>query len=340
MIDAAAGGSSTLVPTLDLRQVPLDQRASVWSSNAATCFPGAVIRNLPQQPALGEIARVPVGHGTLWYIHSPPALLQYQPPDLTGAAPAMLPAFGLVAQLNGVLTASQSGRNCALEPGDLCFLDACEAFTLGGAGSSELIVLEMPRDAVTGTHPFLGSHTACALKDGSPGARLLRNTVLGLAGAAAHLSQSQRAAALAGVLGMLGVLDEAHIPQVPVDRRVTEALAYIDLHLADRELSAVAIAGTLGISRRRLDGLFIAALGQPVATQIWQRRFAHAASLLRDPLRAQQCLRDIAQASGFEDTTHFVRAFKRRYGQTPGRFRGGCAQADRPNGEITSAPVP
>jgi AraC family transcriptional activator of tynA and feaB len=321
MIDVQANGSSTLVPTLDLRQVPLEQRASVWSAHAATFFPGAVIRNLPEQPILGQVARVPVGHGTLWYIHSPPALLQYRPPHITCAGPAILPSFGLVAQLNGVLTASQSGRDCALEPGDLCFLDAREAFALGGAGSSELLVLEMPRDALTGTHPFLGSHTACALKDGSPGAKLLRNTVVGLAGAAAHLSQSQRAAGLAGVLGMLGVLEQAHVSQIPVDRRVMAALSYIELHLADRELSAVAIAGTLGISRRRLDGLFIAALGQPVATQIWQRRFAHAASLLRDPLRARQCLRDIAQASGFEDTTHFVRAFKRRFGQTPGKWR-------------------
>jgi len=167
----------------------------------------------------------------------------------------------------------------------------------------------------------LGSHTACALKDGSPGARLLRNTVLGLAGAAARLSQTQRAGALAGVLGMLGVLEQAHTPKGPVDRRVLDALSYIELHLADRELSAVAIAGPLGISRRRLDDLFIAALGEPVSAQIWERRFAHAASLLRDPLRAQQCLKHIARASGFEDTTHFVRAFKRRYGQTPGKWR-------------------
>jgi len=320
-IDLEATGGSTLVPTLDLRQVPLDQRASVWSSHAATFFPGAAIRNLPRQPTLGEIARVPIGHGTLWYIHSPPALFQYRPPDVPCVGSVMPPCFGLVAQLNGVLAASQSGRDCALDPGDLCFLDPREAFTLGGTGPSEFIVLEMPRDAVTGAHPFLGSHTACTFKDGNPGTRLLRNTVLGLAGAAAHLSQSQRGAALAGVLGMLGVLDQAHTPRIPVDRRVIEALSYIELHLADRELSAVAIAGTLGISRRRLDGLFIAALGQPVATQIWQRRFAHAASLLRDPLRAHQCLRDIAQASGFEDTTHFVRAFKRRYGQTPGKWR-------------------
>jgi AraC-like DNA-binding protein len=233
----------------------------------------------------------------------------------------------LVAQLNGVMAASQSGRECALEPGDLCFLDAINAFRLEGTGSSEFIVLELPRDAVTGVHPFLGSHTACALKDRSPGTRLLRNTVLGLAGAAAHLSQSQRAGALAGVLGMLGVLDQAQYPKEPVDRRIVAALAYIELHLADRELSAVAIAGTLGISRRRLDELFITALGQPVAAQIWQRRFAHAASLLRDPLRAKQCLKEVAQASGFEDTTHFVRAFKRRYGQTPGKWR--CVNALR-----------
>src|SRR5438067_13405983 len=103
-------GSSTLVPTLDLRRVPLDQRASVWSSHAATFFPGATIRNLAQQPTLGEIARVPVGHGTLWYIHSPPALFQYQPPHGICVGSVTLSSFGLVAQLNGVLAASQSGR--------------------------------------------------------------------------------------------------------------------------------------------------------------------------------------------------------------------------------------
>ena len=316
-----ATGSPALVPTLDLRRVPPSQRASVWSSHAAASFPGAAVQNLPQQPTLGEIARVPLGQGTLWYIHSPPALFQYRPPQVSCIGPGSPPSFGLITQLNGIVQASQSGRECALEPGDVCFLDAGDAFRLEGADSTEFIIMELPRDAVTGTHPFLGTHTACALKDRSPGARLLRNTVLGLAGAAAHLSQSQRAAALAGVLGMLGVLDEALHPRVPVDPRIREALSYIELHLTDRELSAVAIASTLGISRRRLDGLFIAALGQPVAAQIWQRRFAQAASLLRDPSRARQCLRDIARASGFEDTTHFVRAFKRHYGQTPGKWR-------------------
>ena len=325
-IDVQATGSPALVPTLDLRRVPPNQRASAWSSHTSTFFPGAAIRNLPQQPALGEIARVPIGHGTLWYIHSPPALFQYRPTQVPCIGPATLPSFGLMTQLSGIVRVSQSGRGCALEPGDLCFLDAREAFRVEGADSSEFIVLEMPRDAVTGMHPFLGSHTACALKDRSPGARLLRNTILGLAGAAAHFSPSQRAAALTGVLGMLGVLDQALQPRMPVDRRIGAALSYIELHLADRELCAVAIAGTVGLSRRRLDELFIAALGQPVAAQIWQRRCAQAASLLRDPSRTQQGLQDIARASGFEDTTHLVRAFKRRYGQTPGKWRLACRE--------------
>jgi AraC-like DNA-binding protein len=205
------------------------------------------------------------------------------------------------AQIAGVLSASQSGRECALE----------------------FIVLEMPRDMVTGSHPLLGSQTACALKDKSPAATLLRNTVLGLARAAPGLSPSQRVSALAGVMGMLGVVDQAH--GVSVDRRILQALAHIDSHLTDRTLSAATLAATLGISRQRLDDLFATALGRSAAAQIWQRRFTHAASLLRDPRRPQQLISEIAHASGFEDTGHFVRAFKRGFGQSPGKWRSGAS---------------
>jgi AraC-like DNA-binding protein len=235
------------------------------------------------------------------------------------------PSFGLLAQLAGVLTATQSGRECVVEPGDLCFIDARDAFRIEGADSSEFIVLEMPREALIATHPFLSSRTACALKENSPDTTLLRNTIMGLASAASCLSPGQCAAALAGVMGILGVVDLPNEHGTAAERRVRDALSHIESHLTDRELSAVAIAARLGISRRRLDELFIAAVGRPVAAEIWQRRFARAVSLLRDPARDRQCIRDIARASGFEDTAHFVRAFKRRHGLTPGRWR--CARA-------------
>jgi AraC-like DNA-binding protein len=311
-------GNSTIFPAVDLSRVPPGQRADVWSSNAATLFPGAAILNLPPRPTLGEIARIALAEGVLWHIHSPPSLFNYQPLQVRSP---MQPSFGLLAQLTGTLRATQSDRECAMEPGDLCFLDACDAFRVEGPDSSEFIILEMPREAVVATHPFLASRTACVLKEKRPDTTLLRNTLLGLATSAPCLSPSQSAAALAGIMSMLGAVDLADEHGAAAERRMRDALSHIELHLTDRELSAVAIAARLGISRRRLDELFIAAVGKPVAAHIWQRRFARAEALLRDPDRDRQCIRDIARASGFEDTAHFVRAFKRRYGLTPGRWR-------------------
>ncbi len=321
--------NSTLLPTLDLSRVPPGQRADVWSSTAATLFPGGTILNLPPRPTLGEIARVALTEGVLWHIHSPPSLFKYQPLQMASVGPSMQPSFGLLAQLTGSTTVSQSSRECVVEPGDLCFLDASDTFRVGSRDPAEFIILEMPREAVLATHPFLASCTACALKEKSPDTTLLRNTIVGLATAAPYLSASQSASALAGVMSILGVVDLAHEHGAVAERRIRDALAHIELHLTDRELSAVAIAARLGISRRRLDELFIAAVGKPVAAQIWHRRFARAESLLRDPARDRQCIRDIARASGFEDTAHFVRAFKRRYGLTPGRWRIAGATADR-----------
>jgi AraC-like DNA-binding protein len=318
------------LPAVDLSRVPPGQRADVWSSNAAALFPGAAILNLPPRPTLGEIARVALTEGVLWHIHSPPSLFKYEPSRVTGVNPSGQPSFGLLAQLTGILKTTQSGRECAMEPGDLCFLDACDAFRVEGPDSSEFIILEMPREAVIAAHPFLASHTACVLKENRPDTTLLRNTLLGLATTAPCLSPSQSAAALTGIMSILGAVDLADAHGAAAERRMRDALSYIELHLTDRELSPVAIAARLGISRRRLDELFIAAVGKPVAAHIWQRRFARAESLLRDPLRDRQCIRDIARASGFEDAAHFVRAFKRRYGLTPGKWRLAQATAQIP----------
>ncbi len=325
-IDVAATGSLALRPMVDLNTVPSGERASAWSSHTASLFPGASVLNLPSRPTQGEIARVPLGDGVLWYIQAPPSVFQYRPAAVSCLGPPGGLSFGLIAQVTGVLSASQSGRECALEPGDLCFLDARDAFRIEGADSSEFIVLELPRDAVTGTHPLLGSHTACAFKEKNPGTTLLRNTVMGVARAAPRLSPSQRVSGLAGILGMLGMVDQVHELGVSMDRRILHALAHIESHLTDKTLSAATLAATLGITRRRLDDLFATALGCTAAAQIWQRRFAHAAALLRDPHRPQQQISEIAHASGFEDTGHFVRAFKRRYGQTPGKWRSTASQ--------------
>ncbi len=317
-MEAAAPESVSAL--LELVEFSPDERAQAWSTHAQEFFPGLSILRLPDPLAPGDMARFELGQGTLWRIHSPPVALQYQPPTPAVACLPQPPSFGIVLLLAGGLLAGQSGRECELAAGSLCFLDARLGFRLESKEPTELIMVQMPGPAVLGTHPWLACRTATALLPEGPGTMLLRETVSGLARAAPLLGPPQRASALAGLIELLGVAD---LPCTAADPgwRIRAALALIELRLADRDLSPRMVAAAQGISRRRLDELFQLALGRPVAAHIWHRRLMRASEFLCDAQHARQSVAQVADANGFEDAAHFARAFKRRYGMTPGQWR-------------------
>ncbi|MGH8227726.1 MAG: helix-turn-helix domain-containing protein [Steroidobacteraceae bacterium] len=309
--------SSVLPPLLDLARIAADERARVWSSRAPELFPGLAIRRLPYRPQLGELKQVPLGSGSLWYIHSPPASLQYAPP---GPGAAQAPSFSIVLQLSGALLVSQSGRECALEAGSMSLIDERFGFRLEGGGVCEIVVLRMPRAAVLSSRPHLAHRTACPLPRGA-GTELLCDTVRSAVRVGPELVADQRVSLLAAIIQMLGLVDTTERAANDAAWRIQAALAHIELELADPGLTASAVAAAQSISRRRLDALFQSALGVPVAAQIWTRRLALAAELLGDARRASDTIAQIAHAAGFDDASHFTHAFSRRYGCSPRQFR-------------------
>ena len=76
-----------------------------------------------------------------------------------------------------------------------------------------------------------------------------------------------------------------------------------------------------------VDQLLHEAIGMSITGQIWSRRLDQAAADLRDPLRASAAAAQIAFANGFEDSAHFTRAFKRRFGQSPAQWRHALGSA-------------
>jgi AraC-like DNA-binding protein len=109
---------------------------------------------------------------------------------------------------------------------------------------------------------------------------------------------------------------------IPPQRRamLAAAKAFIDVHLHDPELSPDDIAGGIYISKRYLHVLFQDA-DESVTRYVIARRLAEAHDRLSDRRHAHLSIRDMAARVGFKDPSHFARAFKSRYGVTPGRFR-------------------
>ncbi len=99
---------------------------------------------------------------------------------------------------------------------------------------------------------------------------------------------------------------------------MAKACGFIDEHICDPELGAPVIAQAIGVSPRYVQMLFAAAGTTPSAF-IQDRRLRLAAERLRRP--DAPCITEVAMAVGFNDLTHFGRAFRKRYGVTPRDYR-------------------
>ena len=105
--------------------------------------------------------------------------------------------------------------------------------------------------------------------------------------------------------------------QKAVRRQYDEALDYIDRHLGDVGLSMDSCADAVGCSTSALSKLFRRNRNISVAKYIRERRLELALSLLKEDCSVGET----CERCGFGSTETFHRAFKARYGVTPGQFR-------------------
>jgi AraC-like DNA-binding protein len=67
--------------------------------------------------------------------------------------------------------------------------------------------------------------------------------------------------------------------------------------------------------------------GRTFSERVMELRLQKARGMLSDPHHDRLKISDVAYASGFNEVSYFNRCFRRRFGVTPGQFRGGGAAA-------------
>lgn len=102
------------------------------------------------------------------------------------------------------------------------------------------------------------------------------------------------------------------------DDRLKSILITMERHVEDI-ISIPDLAASVGISRRQLERLFHEKTGRSPAQAYMALRLHRARALL---LQTKAPLIEIAIEVGFETAGHFIKAFKKAYGETPGRLRG------------------
>ncbi len=97
------------------------------------------------------------------------------------------------------------------------------------------------------------------------------------------------------------------------DTRLTRALALMADHLEDT-LSIGDIAEAAGCSRRQLQRLFLTRTGTSPMRCYSEMRLDRARTLLRDTAMP---VTEVAVACGYPSPSHFARAYRARFGETP-----------------------
>jgi AraC-like DNA-binding protein len=139
---------------------------------------------------------------------------------------------------------------------------------------------------------------------------------------AVHLSAAQREQLCHVLFGLASLLPDDHsIPPGGDHLRQQAALTLIEERLGDSAFCARVLAARAGLSRRRLDEIFVKNFGRPVSAYIWERRLERARDMLHDVHHMGRTVTEIAFSVGFEDASHFSRAFRNRFGTAPSAWR-------------------
>ena len=99
-------------------------------------------------------------------------------------------------------------------------------------------------------------------------------------------------------------------------------LEKIQSRAADPAFNANVVAGELGVSRRYVN-LLLEQTGRTFSEHVLDRRLAIAYQLLLAQPDRSRTIASLALEAGFSDLSYFNRVFRRRFGDTPGRFRKG-----------------
>jgi AraC-like DNA-binding protein len=229
----------------------------------------------------------------------------------------------LIVQRSGASTITQYGRQMKLEPGAWTICDADRPFSLTSMQAGEQLILLLPRDRL-GIGTVLTGYIARDFGASGGTARLLPrylSSLLEELGSVADGNCGELADMAAQLVRL--ALFEARQAAPPISMRETLRLRvkdYVRRNLRDPALSIDRVAAAFGCTKRHLHKVFTG--DETTLSQfIWTQRLENCRDALENPHLTRQSVTEIAFMWGFNNSAHFSKAFKERFGLPPGSFR-------------------
>ena len=245
----------------------------------------------------------------------------------THVARGVLNHYQISLCIDGEMRFSSGRRDVTMRPGDICLIDMAQpnhTVLRGGGDRTRLMALILQRAMLAPRLAHPDSATATVLSADHPHARLIASHFAELAvsarpgvpsvDATVEAIADLMAAAAGGTANIVAGVDRAerHLYLAMIKRHIAENLE-TDL------LTATEFCRQFGISRATLYRLFEADGG--LAHYIREQRLNLAFQKMISQTEADKRLMNLAISMKFSSDSTFIRAFRRKFGLTPGELR-------------------
>lgn len=226
--------------------------------------------------------------------------------------------FLLMLMIAGHGTFLQNERECSLHPGDIVLWHQARPWSLAMTENVHVVPVNIPYALIASRMKMADRLTARAVHENSKmgalaGAVLHQILKLGSVNdsAASALSSSATDILTTALEYELGGAPYPSHPQVD---RLDQVKRYILANLHDANLDIERIAKAQNIAPRTLNRLFVSEGSTPIRW-LWQQRLAASYRALLEGNSHQ--VTTVAFNHGFNDSSHFSRAFKKTFGRSP-----------------------
>lgn len=313
-VEAAA--SAAQVDIWSTASVAAREQVSYWRESVCNAVFGISVETMPEQFSARIAARTTgalrfaVSESNDYRIARSKREIDASPSD----------HYSVYLQLSGQTVSSMNDEMVTFNANDIGVYDGRQPFRSMHGGRRAIAVL--PRAMLERRAPWLARCPHRQLAADSPFAELARRHLMTLADCDTPLSgtaMSLLADNLCNLVALASV-EERGPGRLQPELQLEAILAFCRQHLHESELSPQRVADGLGISVRTLHWRF-KQTGQTFGRWVREHRLDGCAVALRDPNQRSFNISEIAYTWGFNDLSHFNKAFRGRFSMTPREWR-------------------
>ena len=228
-------------------------------------------------------------------------------------------------QQSGRSLLSQFDRSCELHAGEVGIIDAARPFHISFPGDVRRAIAVLPRPLVLARAPWLARNEPIRIGADFAFLDLLRDYLLRLSAADSRIGESEAALLTDNLCNLLALATGRPTHRHRSWTRELEAdalLSFMRRNLADPALTPDRAATHLGVSVRTIHNRF-EDVGQSFGRWLLDARLEACHRTLSSAGARHLAISAIAFGWGFNDLSHFNKAFRARFGMTPGQVRRG-----------------